>query len=123
MLGLATGAGAFTERTRSDLELAFRRLCRRHDLPAPEVNVLIDTMEVDFLWRNHRLVVETDGYRYHRGRTAFENDRDRDLRLRSLGFNVIRLSEKQVADEPERLLDVLRELLSDRAGRSPAAQR
>jgi very-short-patch-repair endonuclease len=123
VLGLPTGAEAITERTRSDLELTFRRLCQRHGLPAPEVNVLIGSMEVDFLWRDRRLVVETDGYRYHRGRTAFENDRDRDLRLRSLSFDVIRLSEQQVADEPERVFDLLRELLSGRASRSPAAQR
>jgi very-short-patch-repair endonuclease len=119
VLGLTTGAEAITARTRSDLELAFRRLCRRHRLPAPEVNVRIGPMEVDFLWRDQRLVVETDGYRYHRGKEAFENDRDRDLRLRALGFEVVRLSEQQVADEPTQAAAVLRKLLSEQrmAGR------
>ena len=44
--------GIETDRTRSDLERDFLRLCRRYGLPAPEVNVLIDGMTVDFLWRD-----------------------------------------------------------------------
>ncbi len=49
-LGLALGE-IKTDRTRSDLERDFLRLCRRYGLPLPEVNVLIDGMTVDFLWR------------------------------------------------------------------------
>ena len=72
----------------------------------------IDSFLVDFLWRDRRLVVETDGYRYHRGRAAFEDDRERDLKLRSLGYEVVRLSYRQVADEPERIAQTLRDLLA-----------
>jgi len=74
--------------------------------------VRIDSFLVDFLWRDRRLVVETDGYRYHRGRAAFEDDRERDLKLRSLGYEVVRLSYRQVADEPERIAQTLRDLLA-----------
>jgi hypothetical protein len=52
------------------------RIHRRPGVPEPEVNVRIDGFTVDFLWRQQRLVVETDGYRYHRGSVAFEADRD-----------------------------------------------
>lgn len=93
-LGLPTGIE--TDRTRSDLERAFLRLCRRYGLPLPEVNVLIDRMTVDFLWRDRMLVVETDSYATHGGTVAFEDDHDRDLRLRRLGYAVHRFSELQL---------------------------
>jgi len=95
------------ERSRSDLERDFLRLCRRSRLPLPEVNVRIGSYLVDFLWRERRLVVETDGYLYHRGKAAFQDDRSRDLELRRLGFEVIRLSERQVEEEPNRVAETL----------------
>jgi very-short-patch-repair endonuclease len=75
------------------------------------VNVRIGSRIVDFLWSDQRLVVETDGYRYHRGRTAFEDDRNRDLELRRLGYDVVRLSYRQVMDRPTEVAAVLRPLL------------
>jgi len=107
ILGLPIGELPPRKRTRSDLEDAFLRLCHRHRLPSPEVNVRVGQDLVDFLWRDQRLVVETDGYIYHRGRVAFEDDRDRDLRLRGLGFDLIRISEKQVDEEAGRVAKTL----------------
>ncbi len=107
VLGLPIGEAPGRDRTRSDLERAFLRLCHRHCLPPPEVNVRIGPHLVDFLWRAQRLVVETDGYRYHRGRQAFEDDRDRDLALKARGFAVVRLSEKQVDEQPQRVAETL----------------
>lgn len=97
--------------TRSDLERDFLRLCRRHQLPQPAVNVRVGRYLVDFLWQDERLIVETDGYRYHRGRVAFQDDRARDVDLRVRGFQVIRLSEKQVAEEARRVAEVVRRAL------------
>jgi len=98
-LGLALGE-IKTDRTRSELERYFLRLCRRYGLPLPEVNVLIDGITVDFLWRSHRLIVETDSYATHGGTVAFENDRERDLRLRRLDYSVHHFSERQLEVEP-----------------------
>ncbi|MFN8162356.1 MAG: DUF559 domain-containing protein [Solirubrobacterales bacterium] len=103
VLGLQTGLDESSEPTRSELEHLFLRLCRRHRLPTPEVNVRIGSREVDFLWREHRVVVETDGYRYHRGSTAFEDDHDRDLELHTEGFDVLRFTYRQVTSTPERV--------------------
>jgi hypothetical protein len=69
VLGLRTGVAA-GEPTRSELEHRFLRLCHRHRIPMPEVNVRVGKFEVDFLWRQRRLIVETDGYRFHRGSAA-----------------------------------------------------
>jgi very-short-patch-repair endonuclease/predicted transcriptional regulator of viral defense system len=107
VLGLPLGDEVEGDRTRSDLERDFLRLCKRFRLPHPEVNVRIGPHLVDFLWPDRRLVVETDGFAYHGGRVAFQDDRGRDLDLRARGYEVIRLAEKQVDDEPQRVAEVV----------------
>jgi very-short-patch-repair endonuclease/predicted transcriptional regulator of viral defense system len=107
VFGLPISDEVGRDRSRSDLERDFLKLCQRHRLPLPEVNVGIGRHLVDFIWPERRLVVETDGYAYHRGRQAFEDDRARDLELRAQGFEVLRLSEKQIDVEPKRVAEVL----------------
>lgn len=87
--------------TRSDLERDFLRLCRRSGLRPPEVNATIGRVKVDFLWREERLIVETDSYATHGGAIAFEDDRARDLDLRRRGYRVHRYSERQLRKEPD----------------------
>lgn len=103
-LGLALGE-IKTDRTRSDLERYFLRLCRSQGLPLPEVNVPLGGMTVDFLWRDARLVVETDSYATHGGTVAFEDDRQRDLRLRRVGYSVHHFSERQLEEEPDPVVE------------------
>jgi very-short-patch-repair endonuclease len=80
--------------------------------PAPEVNVRIGPFVVDFLRREQRLIVETDGYRYHRGRSAFEHHRSRDLDLKLRGHNVARFTHRQIVNEAARVVRTLRTLLA-----------
>ena len=75
------------------------------------MNARIDSLLVDFVWRNQKLIVETDGYRYHRGRVAFEDDRARDLKLRASGYYVIRLTHRQVMNSPEEVFAILKKTL------------
>jgi very-short-patch-repair endonuclease len=107
--GYRLGGDAPTEvdLMRSELERRFLRLCSRHRLPAPEVDVRIGDYVVDFLWRERALIVETDGYRYHRGRAAFEHDHRRQARLIAAGFEVLRFPWSQVVEDPERVLAAL----------------
>jgi very-short-patch-repair endonuclease len=98
-LGLDLGETP-TDHTRSELESAFLRLCRRHRLPEPEANVRVDRFTVDFLWRPQRLVVEVDGWTAHRGRQAFEDDHQRDLELRARGLRVLRFTARQIQRHP-----------------------
>ncbi len=106
-------------RERSDLEEAFIVLCRRYRLPMPEVNVRIGDYLVDFLWRERMFVVETDGYIYHRGRAAFEDDRGRALSLRALGYDVARFADTQIEQEPARIAAVLRSRLASFTSNGP----
>jgi very-short-patch-repair endonuclease len=112
VLGLDIGKDLEAEPTRSELEHHFLRLCRRHRLPMPEPNAAVGPFTADFLWREPALIVETDGYRYHRGRQAFEDDRARDTELRLMGYEVVRFTYRQVADDPERVAAILRALLA-----------
>jgi very-short-patch-repair endonuclease len=105
-----------TDGTRSDLERDFLHLWRRYRIRSPEVNVPIGSMTVDFLWREERLVVETDSYVTHGGSIAFEDDRARDLELRRRGYRVHRFSERQLELEPMAIAeDVARGLSSRRS--------
>jgi very-short-patch-repair endonuclease len=113
-LGLPTGPDVVSDKTRSELERRFLWLCRRHRLLAPTVNVRIGPLTVDFCWMEAELIVETDGYRSHRGRAAFEDDRERDLILHRLGYEVHHLSHRQVFHESVRVAAVLQAALKRR---------
>jgi len=102
--------------TRKALEERFLRLCRRAALPEPEVNEWIPFAdgtgaEVDFLWREQRLAIETDGRETHGTQQAFEGDRLRDQRLGVLGYRVIRFTWRQVEEDPDRVAATLRHLV------------
>ncbi|HET8757105.1 MAG TPA: type IV toxin-antitoxin system AbiEi family antitoxin domain-containing protein [Solirubrobacteraceae bacterium] len=82
--------------TRSELEERFLRLCDDHGIPRPQTNARIEGFEVDFVWRDARLIVEVDGYAYHRSPGAFESDRERDVTLTVAGWHVLRFTWTQV---------------------------
>jgi very-short-patch-repair endonuclease len=86
--------------TRSAAERRLRDLLRDAGLPRPRFNEPLLGYVVDALWPEHRLVVEVDGYAYHRHRTAFENDRRRDQELVAAGYRVIRVTWLQLRDRP-----------------------
>ena len=99
--------------TESELEERFLALCRATGLPLPERQVQINpddgepTVRVDFAWPKQRLIVETDGGRYHRTRRAFESDRRKDQRLQLAGWLVLRITWRQLRDEPERVAETI----------------
>jgi very-short-patch-repair endonuclease len=103
------------ERTRSDLERLFLRICRKHGIPKPEVNTKLGPYEVDFLWRAERLIVEVDSWKYHSGRRAFEADRARDRELSRRGFVVLRFTDRELSVEPDAVILSLRAHLRQRS--------
>ena len=93
--------------TRSELERRFLKLLKTANLPTPVVNRREQSHRVDFHWPASHLVVETDGRGIHDNPYTFEKDRARDLDLELAGVHVIRLSWRQVTEEPERVGELL----------------
>ena len=100
------------DRSRSKLERAFLRLCEERSLPPPENNAHVNGIEVDFLWRDQRVVVEVDGWEYHRTRHAFETDRARDQALARTGHRVLRFTHRQLQSDAAGVARTVRAALS-----------
>ncbi len=56
--------------TRSELEERFIELCDAHGIPRPRTNQRVEGLEVDFHWPDRDLVVEVDGFAFHRSPSA-----------------------------------------------------
>jgi hypothetical protein len=100
-------AEALTEEvpfTRSDLEETALSLFRSFSVPKPECNAWIwdgeKLVEVDFVWREFGLIVEVDGWRYHRSRWRRRQDAAKTAALEAQGWTVLRFSEFAVAGTP-----------------------
>jgi very-short-patch-repair endonuclease len=78
--------------TRSAAEEKLLEITRSARLPRPELNASILGYEVDFLWRNGRVVVEVDGYAFHGSGRSFAMDRRRDAELTAAGYRVLRFT-------------------------------
>jgi very-short-patch-repair endonuclease len=100
-----------TQPTRSHFEDAFLTFTERYRLPRPEVNQLVAGYEVDMLWRDQRVIVELDGWRYHGGKAQFDHDREKDAALLTAGFPVVRVTWERLAGAPDREASRLRRLL------------
>jgi very-short-patch-repair endonuclease len=107
---LSDNASGFT---RSEAERLLRALLRSANLPLPRFNARVAGYEVDAFWPEHRLVIEVDGYAYHGHRAQFERDRRKDLALTAAGYRVIRISWRQLTQEPFALIAVISAALSD----------
>jgi very-short-patch-repair endonuclease len=108
---------AGSTRTRSELEERMLSVCQSFRLPTPEVNSSIAGYEVDFVWREPRLIVETDGWAAHGTRQAFERDRRRDADLLAAGWRVLRISYARLERDPAWVAARIEQALSGRTSR------
>ncbi|MDQ6835100.1 MAG: endonuclease domain-containing protein [Actinomycetota bacterium] len=99
--------------TQSELERRFLELIRAAGLPEPQLNVVVDGYVVDCFWPQANLIVELDGYGFHRSRRSFEEDRARDTVHTLAGRRTLRVTPRRVtAQEAGALLNDLRVLLA-----------
>jgi len=91
-----------------ELERLFRPLAKTAGLPTPQTKVIVNKFEVDFFWPDLGLVVETDGWRYHRTPSAQTRDALRFQIHTAAGLTPLRFSHYQVKYEPTHVLDILR---------------
>jgi very-short-patch-repair endonuclease len=103
-------------RKRSRLEERFAPFLRRHRLPLPRFNdwILLGAkrFQVDCHWVGSGQIVELDGWESHSSRSAFQDDRERDRRLKVAGYSITHITWNQLRDEPEAIASDLRVLLS-----------
>ena len=65
------------EWTASHAERVFLQMLRDAELPQPQANACLGRRMPDFLWKDQRVLVEIDSWRWHGNRHAFESDTDR----------------------------------------------
>jgi hypothetical protein len=99
-----------------ELELLFRPLAAAAGLPTPLTKVKVDEFEVDFFWPHLGLVVETDGWRYHRTPAAQTRDALRFQAHTAAGLTPLRFSHWQVKYEPPHVLNILRRTVAHLRG-------
>lgn len=96
----------------SDLEIYFRRIVRGAKLPMPLTKQWVNEFEVDFIWPDLGLVVETDGLRYHRTPSAQLRDARRDRAHVIAGMTPLRFTHYEVRYEPSRVRAALVETIA-----------
>jgi very-short-patch-repair endonuclease len=97
--------------TKKELEHRFQSFLLNAALPVPQTNAWIEGYEVDCVWREKRLIVELDSRAFHDTPQAFEADRLRDRTLSARGWRVIRITWRQLHDQPAEVEADLRKLL------------
>lgn len=85
--------------TDSELERRFLRLVAEAELPMPLTQQHLNGFRVDFVWPDLKLVVETDGLRYHRTPSQQGRDRRRDQAHLAAGFTPLRFTHAQIRFE------------------------
>jgi very-short-patch-repair endonuclease len=91
----------------TDLELLFRPIAESAGLSVPLTKQVVNGFEVDFYWPDLGLVIETDGWRYHRTPAAQSRDALRDQIHTASGLTPLRFSHYQVKYEPGHVRGVL----------------
>jgi hypothetical protein len=91
---------AGTEITKEEIVALFLSLIDRGRLPRPELSRYVEGRECDCVWWERQVVVELDGYAVHGTRRNFESDRERDRILQAAGWRVIRVTWRQLLDDP-----------------------
>jgi len=93
--------------TESEAEEAFLAIVRRAGLPDPIPQCLVEGRRRDFTWPRERVVVEVDGWRYHRTVQAADRDAARGNEVTLAGWLHLRYTRSRVV---HRSSDVQRDL-------------
>ncbi|MGN6254234.1 MAG: DUF559 domain-containing protein [Solirubrobacterales bacterium] len=105
-----------------ELELLFRPVAAAAGLPTPLTKQRVNKFEVDFFWPELGLVVETDGWRYHRTPAAQTRDALRFQRHTAAGLTPLRFSHYQVKYEPRHVREILEQTAANLRARPAPSQ-
>ena len=97
------------------LELRMASILREHRLPPAEFQCHVLGYEVDFAIRQHRLILECDGWDAHgRDRRQFERDREKDAVLAAAGWLVLRFTWLRITRQPRWVASTIRAVITAR---------
>jgi len=100
-----------TARLKSPLEAKILPLLAKRGLPMPRPNAPVELVEgrieVDFLWPDHRFVLEADSRAFHATDVAFERDHWRDRELVRVGFSTMRVTHHEAETEAVAVADAI----------------
>jgi very-short-patch-repair endonuclease len=98
--------------TRNDFEEAFLALLDAYGLPRPRMNADLAVrgrfFEIDALWERERFAVELDSRSVHGTTKRFESDRQRDRILVAEDWRTMRVTWRQLQEEPAAIAGDLR---------------
>lgn len=97
-------------------ETKLMRLLRTAHLPQPQSQFEVVRPDghralIDFAYPHAMVAIETDGYQSHGDYAAWNNDRARRNDLEAMGWRVIQITYRQLCDEPEKVIELVRALL------------
>ncbi|MBK8293968.1 MAG: DUF559 domain-containing protein [Solirubrobacterales bacterium] len=93
--------------SRSDLEILFNEECLKRDFAKPLINSYVCGEEVDFFWPDANLIIEVDGYEFHRGRMTRDKDIRKENLLKRAGHQVHRFSHWMITREIEEVMELV----------------
>ncbi len=65
------------------------------------MNTFVEGYEIDLYWEAEQFAVELDSWDAHRTRIAFEDDRRRQENLKLAGIEMVRITGRRLAREPD----------------------
>ncbi|MGU3434030.1 DUF559 domain-containing protein [Actinomycetes bacterium M1A6_2h] len=96
----------------SEAERVLLRLLRGAGITGWKTHVSIGRFEVDVAFARERVVIEVDGWAWHRGVERFDHDAERQNVLVNAGWRVLRFTYHRVAGDPAGVIDDVRKALS-----------
>lgn len=100
--------GVEADGTRSGLEFDYLGFFREIGVPEPLVNKKVGEDRPDFHWPDFLFAIETDGLKAHRTPEQIESDHGLGLRLATHGYELLRLTERQLTEDRDAIVEVLR---------------
>ncbi len=95
--------------TRSGLEFDYLSFFHEIGVPKPLVNERVGDDRPDFHWPPSLFAIETDGPKGHRSDEQIEHDHGLGLRLALRGYELLRLTERLLAEDREGIARVIRD--------------
>ena len=98
--------------TSSGFEDDFLAFVDKYGLPRPEINFPFNGRKLDAFWPEHGVIVECDGWEFHKDREMFEDDRERDADHLDHGLITVRITKRRLTAMPDREAARLKRILS-----------